>query len=460
MEIINKHNKVAAGITVFVFMLVVIYLGLSIYFTKHLYFGSSINGTDVSGKTVEEIEKQMTSELQTYTLTVEEIGGKEERIKASDIDLKYKSYDQFNNFKEEQNPLIWVSSLFSTKNSKMTAQIIYDKDELKKHIDNLECLDSSNVVEPKSANFKYADNKYEIVNEVNGNKINEAVLVKQVTEAIENKKPTVNLESTNCYVKPLYTSKSQKTIETKDALNKYVATKITYTFGDDKEVLDGSTINNWLSVDNNLNITIDKAKEKDYILALAYKYNTIGITRSFHTTSGSTVNVEGGDYGWQINISKEVQNLSDAIKSGQTVSKEPAYTQKAAARTGSDIGNTYVEVDFSKQHLWFYKNGSLVVDGDVVTGNVSLNDSTPEGVYGIKDKERNATLKGQDYSTVVSYWMPFNQGIGLHDATWRNQFGGQIYLTNGSHGCVNCPYNLAETIFGSIDVGTPVVCHN
>ena len=111
------------------------------------------------------------------------------------------------------------------------------------------------------------------------------------------------------------------------------------------------------------------------------------------------------------------------------------------------------------QHLWFYKNGSLVIDGDVVTGNVNNNRSTPTGIYKLKYKQRDATLKGDNYATQVSFWMPFNGGIGIHDANWRYAFGGNIYMTNGSHGCVNAPYNLANTIFNNIEENTPVVCY-
>ena len=55
--------------------------------------------------------------------------------------------------------------------------------------------------------------------------------------------------------------------------------------------------------------------------------------------------------------------------------------------------------------------------------------------------------------------MPFNGNIGIHDAGWRNKFGGNIYLTNGSHGCINSPPNLANTIFNNIDASTPVICY-
>ena len=109
-----------------------------------------------------------------------------------------------------------------------------------------------------------------------------------------------------------------------------------------------------------------------------------------------------------------------------------------------------MEVNLTAQHLFFYKDGKLLVESDFVSGNAARGWSTPSGAYPLTYKERNATLNGEGYSTPVSYWMPFNGGIGLHDASWRSSFGGTIYKTNGSHGCINLPppvlcYELAGT---------------
>ncbi|WP_010234200.1 L,D-transpeptidase family protein [Clostridium arbusti] len=459
MKIINRCNKITAGIIVCLCTLFTVYFMFSIYFMNHLYFGSKINGTDVSGKTVEEIKAQMTSELNTYSLNIKERGGKKEQINAGDINLKYKSDEQFKSIKDEQNPLKWPSMFFSKKHSNMIAEISYDKGLLTKQVDNLSGLADSNIIEPKEPSFKYVDNAFMIVDEIKGNRIDKNILLKRVVDAISKQESTIDLESSNCYITPKYTSKSQKVIKAKDMLNKYVSSKVTYDFGDSKEILNGSIINKWLKVDDNFNVILDGGKVKEYVESLANTYNTAGKARSFHTSSGNTINISGGDYGWQINVDKEVKDLSEAIKEGQTVTKKPAYSKTALSQGSSDIGNTYVEIDMTKQHLWFYKNGSLVVEGDVVTGNVSLNDATPVGIYRLKYKEKNATLKGEGYSSPVSYWMPFNGGIGIHDANWRSVFGGDIYKTNGSHGCINSPYNLAQTIFDNINAGTPVVCY-
>lgn len=451
----NKHNKIVIGFAI----LLCIYFGIAMYFKNHFYFGSEINHINVSSKTVEEVKEQMTSKLKAYTVNIKERGGKIEQIRSVDIGLRYNSGGKYEKFKHRQNPLNWISAFFSTKNLKMTDIVVYDEKLLKEKVEKLSCVNISNIVEPREPGFKYTDKGYVIIDEVNGNKINKDILCDKVTKAIFSGEDTIDLEAANCYVNPKYTSKSQRTIDNKNLLNKYVSSKITYTFGNHKETIDGSIINKWLKIDENFGVVIDDQKEKNYMNSLFNTYNTVGKTRSFITTLGKTINISGGDYGWSINTAKEIQNLNKTIKEGKTIVKEPAYIQTAFSHDSNDIGNTYVEIDMANQHLWFYKNGALIVQGDVVTGNESSNDLTTQGIYSLKYKEKNATLTGEDYSTPVECWMPFNGGIGIHDASWRDEFGGNIYKTNGSHGCINSPYYLAKTIFDNIEKGTPVICY-
>ena len=433
---------------------------MSIYFMNHFYFGSAINCINVSGKTVEEVNEQMTSELQTYKLNIKQRGGKNEQIKADEVGLKYNSDGQFKELKDRQNSYKWISAFFNTEAYKIIEVVKYDKELLKERVNKLSCFDSSNIIEPKNPSFKYTDNGYVIVGEVDGNKVNKDILYDNVSDAILKEETTIDLESINCYVKPQYTSNSQKIIDTKNLLNKYVFSKITYTFGGNKELLDGSTINKWLTVDENFKVTFDEKEVKNYIDALSNIYNTIDKRRNFATSSGKTISMVGGDYGWSINRAKETQTLITAIKEGQTIAKEPAYIQTALSQGNNDIGSTYVEIDLRKQHLWFYKNGSLIAQGDIVTGNISSKHTTPGGVYKLKYKERNAVLRGPGYASPVTFWMPFNGGIGIHDASWRSMFGGNIYKSDGSHGCINSPYYLAKAIYDNIEAGIPVVCYN
>ncbi len=454
----NKRNKINIAIMSSLCALLIIYFGMSAYFKNHFYFGSEINCVNVSGKTVQQVNEQMASQIKSYKLNLKEKDGKSEEIKSDDIQLKYISGDEFKKLKDGQGSYKWIAAFLNTKDSKMTAEISYDKKLLKEKVDNLSCLDSKNVIEPKNPSFKYSDKGYAVVDEVNGNKINKNVLYDNVEKAVLKGETTIDLQAINCYVKPKYTVKSKETTEVKDTLNKYVSSQIIYTVGDSKETIDGSTINKWLTVNEDFKVTFDEEKVKKYMEEFSSKYSTVGKTRSFSTSSGKTIDIGGGDYGWEVNSDKEMQDLMAAVKEGKTVKKEPKYVQTAASHSSNDIGSTYVEIDMGRQHLWFYKDGALVVQGDVVTGNTSNNHGTPEGIYTLKYKERNATLKGEGYSSPVSFWMPFNGGVGIHDASWRNTFGGSIYRTEGSHGCVNSPSYLANTIFNNIDEGTPIVC--
>ena len=455
---ISKSSKVVPGIMISLCALIIIYLGMTMYFKNNFYFGSVINGINVAGKTVEEVEKEISSQIDTYSLELEERQDIKEQIKAIDIGLKYDG-NKIKELKDEQNSISWVSELFKKKDPVMSQVVTYDEELLNKSVDKLSCFDTSNKIEPQNASFNYAEDGYEIVDEVKGNIINKDALYDSIVDAVVNSKSKVNLEAENCYKEPQYNSKSQKVIDTKSLLDKYTDVTITYSLGNDTEVVDGSKIHNWLRVNDKMEVTFDEEKVNNYVYKISSMFNTFEDTRDFVTTAKTTIKVSGGNYGWIVDNSKEVKDLIETIKNGQSITKEPIYSQKAMSRDKNDIGNTYVEINLTKQHLWFYKNGSLVAEGDVVTGNASTNTLTPAGTYILNYKEKNATLKGEDYASPVNYWMPFNGNIGIHDASWRTEFGKNIYLTNGSHGCINAPYDLAYTIFNNIESGTPIVCY-
>lgn len=458
-EQVNKHNKVWKGILIFILILLGAYLRISVYFINHFYFGTVINHINVSGKTVEGAQKEILSKTEGYALELEGRDGTKDQIQGKAINLKYNLDTEIKELKDKQNSFEWIYKLLMSKDFKVPEAVTYDKELLEEQFNGLSYFDADNIIEPRNPNFEYTDNGYVVVKEVCGNKVKKDILYEHIENAILNGETKINLESINSYENPKYTSNSKEVIDAKNILDKYVGTSVTYTFGDRTEVLDKSVIHDWLSVSGDLEVILDEEKVNSYVDKLANTYNTVGITRDFSTSVGATAKVSGGYYGWKIDNSQETQNLIEIIKQGQSVTREPIYKQKALSRNLNDIGNTYVEINMSSQHLWFYKNGALVVEGDVVTGNVSRGHSTPAGVYELNYKQKDTTLKGADYSANVSFWMPFNGGIGIHDASWRGAFGGQIYLSNGSHGCVNSPYYLANTIFKNIEPGTPIICY-
>lgn len=125
---------------------------------------------------------------------------------------------------------------------------------------------------------------------------------------------------------------------------------------------------------------------------------------------------------------------------------------------------TYVFVSIADQYLTYFVDGEPVLDCPVVTGNAG-NHSTPRGTFTIVNMARNVKLKGREdngdkYESFVRYWMAFlGSEYGLHDADWRGAFGGDIYMGNGSHGCVNMPPYMAAELYGMVDIGTPVLIY-
>lgn len=240
---------------------------------------------------------------------------------------------------------------------------------------------------------------------------------------------------------------------------------ITYTIGDSQEVLDAATVCSWITGTQDGQIQVDQGKAAAYVQTLADKYNTAGTTRTFRTATGRDVSVSG-PYGWKIDQAAETDALIGMIRTGQSQSREPQYSSAAASRTGADWGATYVEVDLSGQHVYMIKDGAQVWDAPCVTGNASKKYDTPPGIFSLTYKERDRVLRGAkqadgsyEYESPVSYWMPFNGGIGLHDANWRSDFGGSIYKTNGSHGCVNLPPAKAKALYDLVYKGMPVICY-
>lgn len=453
MRNLNRNIIVLIGV------ILSIYLILSIYFSNHFFMNTVINGVDVSLESYADFNAIIKDFINDYELQIIEKSGETEKIYGKEIGLKYNEKNSLN-ISYKQNPFKWIKSLTKVQEYFIKDLYVIKNNSFNNRINKLKCLNKE-IIEPKNVSFKYTNGLYEAVKEIYGNKINKDKLIKEISICILNGDAKLDLYNNKCYMNPnpKYTLFSDKTIKVLNLLNKYVKSKITYLFGIKYEILDGQIINKWISVDENLDIIIDEKAAVKYVLGLSNKYDTVGIERNFKTSTGKIVKVKGGLYGWKINLFGETLALLDNIKNGAIIIKEPLYAQKAYSRDINDIGSTYVEINITKQHIWFYKNGKLITHGSVVTGNPNKGNSTVTGTYMLNYRQNNATLKGESYEVKVSYWMPFYGSIGIHDATWRYSFGGEIYKTNGSRGCVNAPFYLAKRIFENIEEGIPIICY-
>ncbi|MCR5486614.1 MAG: L,D-transpeptidase [Lachnospiraceae bacterium] len=210
------------------------------------------------------------------------------------------------------------------------------------------------------------------------------------------------------------------------------------------------------------NFYADPAAVSSFVATLSSLYSTPGVCELDQVSETqylmTLLNAGLMDYSHVPNMRiLSVQPAAPAIQAtSPAVQEAPALPETASAPAST---STYVDVNLTSQKLVYYVNGTPAIISDIVTGNSSRGRNTPTGVYAVYGKALNRTLRGPGYSAFVHYWMPFYKGYGMHDANWRSSFGGNIYQSNGSHGCINMPASTASALYSSIAVGTPVVIH-
>ena len=447
--------------------LILIYLGISAYFISHFFVNTTINGKDFSGKSAKAVEEYIRGQVNGYELTIIEQNNDRNIIKGSEIGLTYKESSEIEDALKKQNPLLWPAGFFSQSSTQVSVGVDYDEALLDEKLQSIKAM-SKEQTEPVSAYPKYNGNLFEVEPEVYGSAVDTEALKEKTVQYITEFRDSLNMMDEGCYKMPAYTSDSEEVKNACNTMNQYLKAKITYTM-DEEVVVDKDLISQWVTCDSEMNVTFNEEAVKAWMREFGEKYDTVGKTRSFTTPDGKQTQVSGGTYGWIVNEAQEAQNLIENIKNGENITKEPEYKQTAASRSALDWGTTYAEVDLAAQKMWFVVDGSVALTTDVVTGRPSTGNATPEGVYDILYTQRGAVLRGDidpatgkpSYETPVSFWMPFTyQGHGFHDATWQSAFGGNRYLTHGSHGCVNMPYDKASQLFELITAGTPVIIHS
>lgn len=444
---------------VIIIALLIGYLLTARYYTTHFLPNTMIGKYEVSGKTLEKADSYICSDIENlYTLSIVSRNSKE-YINGEKINYKISS--NVNEIWEHNNGYKWFESLFQQNKHNLYYTVSYSEEMLLKEIYSLKCIQKENMEFPVSAYIsEYVIGEgYKIIPEEKGTLLDEKKVIEAIKTAVKDAKTEINIDNINCYIEPDETKESESLNEMLERLNKVASSSISYKIGDSIKVLNSDIFYQWIITDESGNISLNQDMVKEYVTTLAKETDTAYTKRDFKTTSGSTVKVEG-PYGYRIDKEAESEQLMNEILSGTQVEREPVYSMTGAGREGSDYGNTYVEIDLTNQIVYLYVDGQLIQSSKCVTGNVAKGHTTPPGIYPLTYKQKDAVLRGPGYASPVKFWMPFNGGIGLHDASWRSSFGGNIYKTNGSHGCVNLPYDMAKTLYENVYKGMPIICYN
>ena len=474
----HSSNRSHAGAIIFVVFLVLLicaYGAAGYYFSQHFLPGTTINGSDVSLMTLEQGRQVVESSVDSYRLTLVEQDFNKEVIEGSEIELTASASDDFDKLLDLQSGLKWIVNMFESKKITLDESMInysYDEDLLSDMVDSLQCVAPQYPIEAKNAEIVLIDGKFGISPESVGNVAHRDELEEKIKEAIVTQTEKIDLEDEGLYDMPEIYSDDPALQEQKvlyDEMNDLV---ITLKFGQKSVPIGVNTTAGWLKTgknpDGSYRINLITNEIKKYVKTLANTYDTYDKTKFFNSHAGNVVEITSGDYGWMLDQEYAVDMIKGFLLNREsptidlTDNSEESnkwWYRKAVfydAEGAGYYGNTYAEVSIAEQHMWMYQDGVVVYETDVVTGNPNLGNSTPVGAFRIRYHQAPATLRGPGYVTQVAYWMVFADDVGFHDATWQPYFGGSLYLTNGSHGCVNLPLNKAAELYELIYDGMPV----
>lgn len=469
----SNHKKPVLICGIVVLVLLIVYLAGMLYYNDKFLNGTMVNGSDVGGMTLQKANDQLSKKVNGQSLKLIFNDGQSEVLQSAQLGVSYNKDNSLNQLMKNQNKWAWFIGFFKNEKNTLTDLIQISDENLTNGIASMERAKEENQIAPTDAYIQYKDGSFSIIEETLGSKFNIEELVKNIKVALSEGKQQLDVTKANGYVKPQVYKDDQDLNNQLKAANEYCLSAITYTTPKGKEIaLDGSTLITWLSKQDDGSYTKDESVFKEKLTAfvkeLASQYNSIGATRTFTGKDGQSHTVSGGTYGFRVSTDSEVSALLKMINENKSENNRiPEHTGQLPSGENGGLGTTYLEINITKQHLWFVKDGSVVLESDFVSGKESdPTRLTPSGTYYIYNKERNRVLRGTkqpngkyEYESPVSYWMPFNKGIGLHDASWRSTFGRDIYINSGSHGCINLPTGFAGSLYSQIYVNLPVVVY-
>ena len=294
--------SVTAITAILIIAIVLIYH--KVYYADRWYKNTTINGVDVSGQTLESSKKNLEKKYADYTLTISGRDKGQMQIDGNDIGYHFKIGSSFDKIFDKQHEAI---QLFAKKNAYTTDyNISYDDAALKKFVKKAEIVKGSatyKIQKPVSATVVYNKDKsqYECKEEVLGNTIIKANLIKAIDEACKKANTKINIADSkkypDVYKAPKYTSKDDILNQELTLCNNAALRYITWNMGEGAiEQITPEDISKWITCKDG-KIKYNNTKIADWVEAFCLKYKTVGKTRTFIDHNGKKAKLGGGHYG-------------------------------------------------------------------------------------------------------------------------------------------------------------------
>ena len=390
-----------------------------------------------------------------------------------------------------QNAFMWPAAFFGNREAEIGFSASYDVWKLSDAVDGLKLIDTQpeDIARDAYISADLETGIYEIVPENTGFDIDVSKLKREIRNALDNGIVSLNIENSDVYHRPSVTAEDEELKAKAAFMNELNEANVYLDLGAGmNNRLTGEELSGMINRDG----TVNENGVRTFVSELAKAYDTCspegertiinhaGVNKTFKSDYGwkldqeETVNaiieglnqhLAGNNAGSEAASSKTEVLDEDISEIFETVDMEAVWDKKAAMHGDRDYGYSYIEIDMGEQKVYAYVDGVCVLETPCVTGKMTADRMTPEGLYSIRAKQRNRVLVGYkpdgsiDYRSPVKFWMPFNGGIGLHDASWRSEFGGELYVNGGSHGCINLPREAAQKIYDLCYKDMPVICY-
>ncbi|MBP5153002.1 MAG: L,D-transpeptidase [Lachnospiraceae bacterium] len=460
-------------ITVFISVLFAFVLisAVSLYFlAAYRYksgftYGTVINGHNCAGLSVAEVNEILLKDT-VYTGVTVSSSLKDEVIDLSSIGFKCDYSADLEGLCFDQKPLLWGRFLFYGKDGyRLDPVITFDEEKLFASVKDLSVVkefDEGHIAEVKikkgNSGFYLSDTVRKVLDSKR--------VYDLIYNALKNGETLVTIPD-EWIEYPAITTEMERERQLWDEISPFVDREIVYDMGAEKIIFDSGFFSNLLTKtegdfkrNEDGSLFVDDSMIERIIDAICDRYDTFELPRDFVSVNKENKHVEKSLYGTLIDRAAEKKYLISAVKEGLSETHIPKYLHKAYVRGLDDIGATRIEIDLTRQKLYYILDGIIDMECDVVTGNPKKGHATPEMVCYVKKKTRDTYLKGEDYRSFVNYWMPiYKTTIGIHDATWQKKFGGERYINHGSHGCINMKLEEAEELFDKVSVGVPVLVY-
>ncbi|MBE6480151.1 MAG: L,D-transpeptidase [Olsenella sp.] len=441
---------------VLVALLAAAYVAGAVFFSSHFMPGTTFAGTSLAWEPHESLAAACQEACDSYCETFTK-GDFSIAITGPDIGLAPNPSSLAADLEAlSGNPWAWPAEVLSTRSVASPRKLSYDEEKLAGYV-GAQVEAWNKTASPSGApSVAYVEEResFEVVPGAEGAQMDASAVAAALAQAASALGPGSELGD-DVLVAPAADEDTSSLEAVADEGNAMLDLSIPILVnGEEGYRIERGDIRSWLGIADG-QITIDEGKIATWV----------------DDVLSPAINYSDSRYEWHTWRDDNTELIVAALRS---LSEEPIEAKmfpllRVPDETpGARDRGRHIDVCLATQYARMYdESGNIIWESFVVTGTPDAVRYTPTGTFAIQAKERNVTLVGADqdgdgepdYRTPVDYWMPFYAGNGLHDATWRSSFGGDIYIYDGSHGCVNLPYAKAAELFELVRVGDTVYVH-